>query len=284
MSIIRHPELREYENVIACLIEVRGKSYYSPEYYDPQWLANNIELFAAFDENGVLEGVAGLSKGLFNDNQTTGCLLTIKNAFAGCGEARVLIEHFTEVLKKRNARSVKGQVVTVHPGVQRTVERLGWIPTGFLHGARHGKNSLVLYTANLSKKDTGTLYIHNDIAFLAGKMYDELGVKADIRKNGNPGKTRISRKHDAHNSVCYIHILECGNDKLTLEEQAIVALNLGDQSAISGYEALRSAGYRFCGFDPLGQYEHAIFYSGDEPAFIELTERAEALKREVDLV
>ncbi len=38
--------------------------------------------------------------------------------------------------------------------------------------------------------------------------------------------------------------------------------NLNSPSAVYGYELLRGAGYRFCGFDPLGDTERAIFFNG----------------------
>jgi hypothetical protein len=67
-------------------------------------------------------------------------------------------------------------------------------------------------------------------------------------------------------------------------ERSIVALNLCDPSAVYGYETLRQNGFRFCGFDPLGEYEHAIFHRGDAPADMRLTVQAEKMKREADAV
>jgi hypothetical protein len=286
LSFTIHPaQKRVYPQIAECLAETRGTDYYSAEYYDAEWLESNIELFAAMNGTGELVGTAGLTNGLFNEEKTTGCLLTIRPGFTGYGIAKRLIAHFSVVLLRRDERTVKGQVVTLHTGVQRIVENFGWIPTGFLPGARHGKDSLVLYTANLSKNTVGTLYIHSDIAALAQCIYNSLGVKADIQNTGQCGETNISRLHDIHNQIVYIHVTQCGEDlENELGERAIVVLNLCDPSAIYGYEALRRAGYRFYGFDPLGQYEHAIFYNGFFDKNMQLTEQVKILKREVNAI
>ncbi|MCL2488410.1 MAG: GNAT family N-acetyltransferase [Oscillospiraceae bacterium] len=280
--IIRPPAGSEYEQVVNCLIEARGTEYYSAEYYNARWLEANIEIFAAFDDNGELKGVSGLSRGLFNDHKTTGCLLTVRPGFTGNGMGIRLVSHFTDVLRGRGAGTVKGQAATTHTAAQRITERLGWTPTGFLPGARHGKNALVLYTGNLSVKDAGTLYIHDEIAGPACWMYDKLGVKADIKTNGQPGETRVCCVRDAHNRTVYIHALECGAD--LPKEQAIVALNLRDPSAVYGYESLRQNGFCFCGFDPLGQYEHAILYKGKAESDMQLTGQAEKMKQEAERI
>ena len=308
LSFTIHPVQKTVYPLIAeCFVEARGADYYSAEYYDAGWLESNIELFAAFNGTGELVGAAGLTQGLFNDEKTTGCLLTIRPGFTGYGIAKRLIKHFSDVLHRREARVVKGQVVTLHIGVQRIVESFGWIATGFLPGARHGKNALVLYTGKLSKdvllKDSllkdnaGKLYIHPDISGLAEPIYNSLGVKVDIQNTGQCGETCISRLHDTHNRTLYIHATECGagfvrelhelqelHELHELQERSIVVLNLNDPSAIFGYEALRSAGYRFCGFDPLGQYEHAIFYNTVFNGDMQMTEQVKILKQEVDSI
>ena len=284
--IIRPPAKDEFKQVINCLIETRGADYYSALYYDMKWLDRNIELFAAFDETGELAGIAGLSQGLFNTEKTTGCLLTVRPAFSKHGIAKQLIVHFTDVLKKRGAGAVKGQVVTTHTEAQNIVESLGWIPTGFLYGARHGKNALALYTGKLSGKDVGPLYIHKDITDIARFVYDKLGVTADIQNAGQSGETRVSRVFDAHNRLLYIGAAECGAEcgddfESSPEENTIVMLNLNDPSAVYGYESLREAGYAFCGFDPLGECEQAVFYQGNAPGDMELTEQAMMIRDEV---
>ena len=291
LSFTIHPAQKKIYPLIAdCLAEMRGVDYYSAEYYDAAWLEANIELFAAFNGTGELVGTAGITYGLFNDEKTTGCLLTIRPGFTGYGIAKRLIKHLSDVLHKRNAKVVKGQVVTLHDGVQRIIEKAGWIPTGFLPGARHGKNALVLYTGKLSKdklsKDnTAALYIHPDITCLAERMYNSLGVRVNMQNTRQCGETRISRFHDTHNHTYYIHVAECGAGfEHELREQAIVVLNLNDPSAVYGYEALSGAGYRFCGFDPLGQYEHAIFYNTDFNGDMQMTEQVKILKQEVGSV
>ena len=290
---IRPPEKGEYGQIAACFTEARGAGYYAAEYYDANWLEENCELYAAFD-GGVLAGVAGISRGLFDEEKTTGCLLTVRPGFTGRGTAKSLIDHFTGILRERGAKAVKGQVVTISSNAQRTVERCGWVPTGFLYGARHGKNALVLYAAKLGASEAGTLHIHKDVVDLASRVYEGFGLKADIRGDIRRGETKLSHICDAHNRALYVHAEGCGaylaRDLESLRKKhdrtysVSVLLNLCDVSAPYGYEALREAGYRFCGFDPLGRREYAVFYFGKDPAKMELTGRAERVRREVDSI
>ena len=292
-----------YPGIAACFLETRGPNYYSAEYYDAEWLKHNCELFAALNDNGELVGAAGLARGLWDEEKTTGCLLTIPPRFAGNGIAKLLIAHFIGILKERGAGSAKGQVVTGHTAVQNIVEGFGWIPTGFLYGARDGKNlspaaegksALVLYAGAFSAKDAGTLYIHKDIADPARRMYECFGVKAEFRERGRHFESALRHIYDAHNRALYIKAAECGAD-LTAALNHVrgqhpgnlsvtVSLDLGSPSAIYGYEVLREAGYRFCGFDPLGTREYALFYRGGIPNQINLTAEAETMRCEVDAI
>jgi GNAT superfamily N-acetyltransferase len=301
--IVRPPEQGEYEQITACFAEIRGPWFYSAEYYDTEWLEHNRELFAAFEPDGELAGTVGLSQGLFNDARTTACLLNVRSGHRGYGIATMLIDHLLSVLRQRGARAAKGQAVTVSTGSQSILEHLGWQPTGFLYGAKDGKNALreaggknalVLLTGNLSAKDAGTLYIHKNISGPARRMYDRFGVSADIHHGGRRGENKAVPLYDAHNRALYIQAAECGaglagvladlRKRYTEADSVTVALNLCDRSGVYGYEALRDSGYRFCGFDPLGQFEHAIFYKGEIPPDMKLTKQAETVKCEVDAV
>jgi GNAT superfamily N-acetyltransferase len=290
---IRPPAKEEYKQIVSCFTETRGPGYYGADYYCADWLAGNFEFAAAFEREKIA-GVAGLSSGLFNNEPTTVSLLTVRPSYSGKGLAGCLVSHLHHVLRERGAQAVKGQVVTLHTGVQSVVERLGWIPTGFLYGARHGENALVLYTGTLSATNAGTLYTHREFEGLAGDMYDCLGIKVKLLVDGKKGKTVIEHFHDGHNRVLYINISGCGTDMVAelnelqqryMDKASVtITLDLRDPSAVYGYESLRGAGFRFCGLDPLGQRENAVFCSGIEPVDMQLSEQAKKLKNEVDLI
>ncbi len=295
---IRPPAGGEFARVVECLTETRGPSYYTAEYYDEAYLRSGAtELFAAFDKNGEVMGFAGLSEGLFNTMRTTGCLLTVRPGFSGQGVAKSLIGHFTGVLRERGALAVKGQAVSRHPVAQAIVESMGWTPTGFLYGARdnrnntppgEGKSALVLYTKELAPCDAGTLYVHPRMMDFAERIY----TRAELYPKGQMMETILRCHRDIHNRALYLQALECGGDLLGKIADACarnpeltcvtVALNLGSPSAIPGAELLWDAGWRFCGIDPCGEYEHALFFSGDAGSALCLTEQAQRIQREAD--
>jgi GNAT superfamily N-acetyltransferase len=301
---IRQPRRGEYRGVIDCLRETRGPRYYSREYYDETFLAGgDVEVFAAFDKGGKVAGFAGLSAGLFNAERTTGCLLTVRPEFSGQGIATALIRHFTDRLRERGSIAVKGQAVSSHTVAQKIVESQGWGPTGFLYGARDnknhtasgaGKSALVLYTGMLSVSEVKAIYVCDKLAELAQSVYSQLGVVADIIGEGRLGLTELKHIRDEHNRCLYVQAARCGEDlpqRLaglregnSAADSVTVALNLSDPSAVPGAGMLMDAGYQFCGFDPMGQYEHAVFFAGEGADSLKLTETAEKLKRVVEAI
>jgi GNAT superfamily N-acetyltransferase len=301
---IRQPRQGEYGGVVGCLRETRGPRYYGGEYYDESYLAGgDVEIFAAFDESGGVAGFAGLSAGLFNAERTTGCLLTVRPEFRGQGIAKALIGHFTGRLRERGALVVKGQAVSSHIVAQKMIEAQGWVPTGFLYGARDnknqhpsgtGKSALVLYTGKLGAIGRKTVYVCERLGGRASAVYGQLGIEADIVLKGRPGRTALNRFCDEHNRCLYVQAERCGDDLperlagLRAEHGAAdcvtVALNLADPSAAPGAALLLEAGYEFCGFDPAGQFEHAIFFAGAGAGSLNLTEKAEKLRYGVEAI
>jgi len=306
--IIRTPEPGEYEQVITCIREARGSYYYDACYYDIDYLrGGGHEFFAAFNEDGEMMGVTGLSVAPFESEKTTLSILNIRPSYTGRGIATGLLTYSTELLEARGAQSVKGYTVTRYPSIQRVLENLGLIPTGVLTGIRngynatpviHGKCALAIYARSFTIQETGTLYVHTDAAGLAAKVYFDLGIKAEFKAAGKYGKSNvINHYHDAHDDVLLIQVTQSGCGLIeSLGELArqyrhspqhlscapsgrsscpdnncggysslaeLVFLSLNDPSAIYGYESLRDAGYHFCGFDPLGEFEHAVFFKGN---------------------
>jgi len=261
---------------------VRGRDYYSAEYYDARWLENSgCAFLGAFDDDGTLAGVVAGSRGLFDEECATISLLTTNGEYAGQGVATTLATALFELLASRGVRAVKGQPVMRHTAAQKILDKLAFTPTGILRAARggnntaingEGKGSLALYAKKISAQNAGTIYIHEKIADAARLIYSELEVEVNIIEGGqrHSGGSRTRHYFDAHNSVLYIEILKCGED-ITKELKALQALQCGkdpslvvllsisDPSAVFGCAALCDAGFEFSGFDPLGKHEHAIF-------------------------
>jgi len=105
----------------------------------------------------------------------------------------------------------------------------------------------------------------------------------------------IHHYYDAHDDVLFLQVLECKHglsehlNSLTQQHQSspnlteLVFLDLCSSSAIYGYESLIDSGYKFCGFDPLGSFEHAVFFKGNiHSAKPEMTGRLASFFTEID--
>ncbi len=292
---IRIPEPSEYEQAINCIAGARGVNYYSSRYSDPAYLfGGEHEVFAAFDASGEMMGITGISRAPFDMERSMLSLLNIRPEFTGNGAAKALLKHTVDLLAARGARCIKGQVVTRHAQVQGILERLGMSPAGVLYGVRDGNNAspviegkcpLIQIVRNISAQRLPPLFVHEAVAGFAQKVYAELNLNPELITSGWPGQSLIEHSYDVHDSVLWAYAGECGASlaeklqKLMERYQSprmttTVFLNLNSPSAIYGYEALRGEGYKFCGFDPLGDTERAIFYKGSAAAAeMSMTER-----------
>jgi len=305
---IRPLEPEEYESAVDCIVEARGANYYSSKYYEPAYLQNGKhEIFGAFDENNEIAGITGLSSSVFEKEKTTLSLLNIRPSFTGFGIGTKLLTYTTDLLKTRGARSVKGHVVTRHSSIQKVLEHLELKPAGLLRGIRDGQNAtppiegkcvLAIYTRSFLRQNALPLFVHKDAAALAARIYSELGVEVSVQTKGQHcNSNTIENYYDAHDDVLFIRVAECGSgleknlEKIAKQHRSsqklteLVFLNLCSPSAIYGYKELLSSAYTFCGFDPLGEFENAVFFKGNKnPVKPEMTECLATLFNEIDKV
>ncbi|MCL2821392.1 MAG: GNAT family N-acetyltransferase [Oscillospiraceae bacterium] len=307
---IRAPKPDEYEQVISCITEARGEKYYSEKFYDFSYLqSGEHEIFAAFDANGEIAGITGLSCAPFEKEKTMLSLLNVRPSFTGSGIGTRLLDYSIDKLESRGVKSVKGHVITHYTSIQTVLEKFNLLPAGFLQAVRDNnniagpsdtdsKNMLAIYVRNFNVKKTKPLFIHRSVAALADKVYTDLGVSLHSQQSGKCGKINtIGNIYDSHDDVLFIQVKKCSCDlaqnldaiaskyRSSNNLTELVFLNLCDPSAIYGYESITNNGYKFCGFDPLGEYENAVFFKGkvnqSKPA---ATECLEALFDEIEKV
>ena len=130
---IRKPKPDEYEQAVECIIEARGRNYYSENYYSTEYLfGGEHEIFAAFESSGEMAGICGLSCAPFEHEKTMLTLLNIKPSYTGRGIGTELINHCIETLKSYSAPCVKGYVITKYNKVQNMLEGFELKPTGIM--------------------------------------------------------------------------------------------------------------------------------------------------------
>jgi len=298
----------DYEQAVICIREARGSAYYSEKFYDAEYLQKEEhELYAAFDDSGVMAGVTGISAAPFENEKSMLSLLNIRPSYTGHGIGSALLSYTTGILQYRGVKAVKGQVVTKYASIQRVLEGLGLRPAGMLHGIRDGQNvtppviekfGLAVYVRNFKVKSIEKMYVHNDIVNIAEKVYTDIGVSLSLQNSGKNGSVNDIRKfYDSHDNVLYSQINECSYelaenlDSLAGKYQApggltqLVFLNLCSPTAFCGYESLKRGNYIFCGFNPLGENESAVFFKGDfKFASSEMTERLHSLVTDINKV
>ena len=282
---IRRASAEDYENVLDCLIEVRGADNYSSRElnalkYNP--------VIAAFHEDGAIAAVISFSKGIFENDTNILSMLAVKKEFSGRGLARALIRTGVGYLASKNTVSIKTHVVTENNIVQNILTDEGLLPSGFLFGAvvsskgagaeglRSDKRTLAVYAGQGSKRDAGILYAPIEIHKITEKVYSSLGVSFDIQR-GWPtrSKSMINVYYDDHYCVFYVEALTCGadiydilseiTDKCKSKPLNTVSLliNLNDPATADGFESALRLGFVFSGFDPLERdRERVIMYYG----------------------
>jgi len=294
---IRPPEPDEYAQVIKCITEARGAGYYSKEFYDIEYLSSGEhEIYSAFDDNGIMVGVTGISASPFETEKSMLSLLNIRPQYTGKGIGSELLCYSVDLLQSRGAGSVKGQVITRYTSIQKVLEGLGLKPTGILPDIRDGRNavppaqgkcSLAVYVRSFSAVKTKKIFIPGYTLNIAEIIYSDLGKTISICTDGaSASANEIKQIYDPHDDVLLSQVKECSFDladhldNLSIQHHSLgnktelVFLNLCSPSAICGFESLKNKGYVFCGLNPLGDFENAIFFRGksrsEKP---EMTER-----------
>ena len=300
------------DEAIDCIITSRGKDYYKQEYYNKDFLLDSDfnKTYAAHNESGKMTGIICLSRGLFDDSISVISTLNVCPKFTGMGIGRSLIRFITDIASKQDITCMKGQAVTTHALLQRFLEDYGLRPTGFLFGARSGKNlhpptdirnSLVILVRKVTAGNTGRIYVHSNISGLASSIYNALDVEVELisdkQKIPELNKTGILEYiYDEHDDILYTQVIEYGADteqKLNAltdlycdpsSKTAITYINMRNPSAIHGYESMLNSGWFFSGFYPLGLHENMIFSKTvSRLNDMEMTERVRALYEQINL-
>ena len=284
--------------VVECIKEARGAGYYSKEFYDAEYLSSGIhEIYSAFDDNGTMVGFTGISASPFETEKSMLSLLNIRPQYTGKGIGSALLRYSVDSLQSRGAGSVKGQVITRYTSIQKVLEGLGLKPAGILPDIRDGRNatppvqgkcSLAIYVRSFSAGKKKRVFIPDDALSIAEKTYSGLRETISFCTDGTSASVNeIKQIYDSHDDVLLSQVKECSFDLTDyLDKLAerhhhssgnmteLVFLNLCSPSAICGFDSLIKRGYMFCGFNPLGDFEYAVFFRGksrsEKP---EMTER-----------
>lgn len=286
------------EDVIECVREEYGDTYYRREYYDKDMLDEEIKsgrlhLFMAYcgDE------VCGIQSMIFYTPEETrmeAATQIFRKAYRGYGLAYELVKYTYKYAGNVGPSCIYASTVIFHDLTQSMCEGAGMVPAAFNFGShltscmqnsfklgnseKYGQAILILPVA---KKDVGTVYIHPDIEDMVRSLYSDLKVGYNIITSADPhdkvqAESDMSVSiNDREQSIC-IKVKSIGSDLMEriLDIRAShsekywtiqLILPVNTASAIDAYEKLRKEGFFFTGVRACCSDTEQIFmnYIGD---------------------
>ncbi|MBO4265747.1 MAG: hypothetical protein J5910_00990 [Lachnospiraceae bacterium] len=268
------------EDVIKCVQEEYGDTYYRREYYDKDLLLEEVKtgrlhLFMAY----CGQDVCGIQSMIFYTPEETrleAASQIFRKAYRGYGLAYELVKYTYEYAKKLAPSCIYASTVVFHNLTQSMCEGAGMTPVAFNLGSHltsRMKNSFDLGSSEkyaqaililpVAKKDLGDVYIHPSIADKAASLYGDLGVSYNIISSAPADEQTVSgsvltvSENQREQSIS-IKVKTIGSDLIEKVRdimsshsgkywtiQLILPVSTG--SAINAYEKLAGEGFYFMG-------------------------------------
>ncbi len=326
--LLRRSRPGDEKGMIACIRDEYGDTYFKRDFYRPEYLRQEAECghitFLVAEALAEGESPGSESTGMPASRELAGMLILkefypeesmceiasqiFRKKYRGFGLAMPFFEYGMDILLSRNYSAAYCLPVLFHDVTQRLLQRLGLAATGFVlnvfdtghitHSYQNGRNtkhSQGIQIRAVGKRDAGTLYLPEEHQEFCRMIYDRLGVRYQIRKEGGgirdrlPGDTkapdgsrfpkssRIALRQDSNQCSLEIRIHRIGADLLELikavhsryplrgKQTANVFLNIHDENAVWAYERLVGMGYFFTGLKPLcSEREYMVLHNPGE--------------------
>ena len=289
-------------SVIECVIEEYGYTYYRREYYDEDLLKAEVDsgrllLYLACCGDDVC-GFQSLIR-FEGETRIEAASQIFKKAYRGYGLPFELVKYTYEIARSLHPSCIYASTVVFHNITQGMCEEAGMVPAAFNLGSHltsrmHNSYKLgssekyaqAILILPVDKKDAGRVYIHEDIADKAAKIYRDLKVGFDIKTSGEDTGSGADASSD-NKSVFDVSINE-REQSISIKVRSIGAdlleevgkiqsshagkywtiqliLPVDTPQAIGAYEQLREAGFYFVGVRALCSETEQIFlqYTGD---------------------
>lgn len=288
--------LRKYrpgdeEDMIACIRDEYGESYFKKELYDGGYIKKKAEeggmiFLVAKTLSGDTAGMMVLKRFCPEENMCELASQILKKKYRGYGLSMPFAKYGMEILSAGPYYAAYSLPVLFHDISQRHVYELGLRATGFIlnvfdlkkishsyENGRNSKHSQGIQVKAVKKENAGTVYIPGEHQAFCRVVYGRLLVryrlakeKKGIRKGrpeGLPEKSLVTYKNDNAQSSLEISIYAVGADlkkrltkiyekyPLTGKQTANVFLNCSDRYSVYAYRILEDEGWFFTGLKPL---------------------------------
>lgn len=288
--------LRKYrpgdeEDLIACIRDEYGESYFKRELYDGEYIKKKAEegsriFLVAKTLSGETAGMMLLKQFYPQENMCELASQILKKKYRGYGLSMPFARYGMELLSAGPYYAAYSLPVLFHDISQRHVYELGLRATGFIlnvfdlekvthsyGNGRNSKHSQGIQVCGLKKENAGTLYIPGEHQGFCRAVYGRLGVRYRLAKEkrkenkslpaGLPEKSLVTYKNDSVQSNLEIVIYAVGRDleerfmeiydkyPLTGKQTANVFLSCSDRYSVYAYRRLEDGGWFFTGLKPL---------------------------------
>ena len=309
------------EDVLKCVEEEYGDTYYRREYYDKDLLlkqtgSGKLLLFLACCD-GELCGIQSIISHAPDETRLEAASQIFKKAYRGYGLPYELVKYTYEAAKSLKPSCIYASTVIFHSITQKMCEDAGMKAVAFNFGShltsgmhnsyslgkseKYGQAILILPVA---KQDAKDVYIHPEIEAPVKRLYEELGVRVNIISKASaslpqetPEKTLLDLSVNEREQSISIKVRKIGKDLIRVIKDIKdshskkywtiqLILPVDEEIALSAYEELRKEGFFFTGLRPLCALHEEIFmqYTGDVLFCFEefsLTDSFKHLLREV---
>ncbi len=267
---------------IRCIYSEYGYSYsYERLYYVDSFMnllkTKELMSFLAVNDHGQTAGHFALAFSELYKNMPEISTVVIRKEFRGLGLFSRFMEYSEELGKKEGFRALMGQPVTFHPMSQKAFLRAGYTATSLLMSylgtdieSEYNQNSerlgLCVGVKMLNEKAYTQIYPPKEIAEFVKKVYDRLGLKADMcRGGGKADATKINVDTNKLLQMTKILLYEGGADaEETLKgaiDQAIrrksemieLVILLNSPSCEYSYQTAKECGFALSGIIPGGE-------------------------------
>lgn len=272
---------------IRCIYSEYGYSYaYEKLYFVDNLLrmikSGEIMCFLAVNEHGQTAGHFALAFSDLYKNMPELSTVVTRKAFRGLGLFAKFIDHAERICKEKGVRAIMAQPVAFHPISQKAFLKSGYTATSLLLSyissdieSEYNKNGerLDLFSCVkvLDKNASCTLYPPAETKDFVTKIYDRLGIKAEIKDEYHQGSTTLVSIESNSNLKLKRLIVTAGGEDIEeiivnavkdsvrkKQEMIELFISMRDQSCAYTYNIAKNRRFAISGLMPGGENDDYI--------------------------
>ncbi len=284
----RLARVEDIPQIISCVKQEYGQSYYRRDFYNPKDLEKYIErknLFVVSDGPNLC-GIQSMIDHKPEDDFIEGASQIFFKKYRGLGLPKKLVKYTYDIAKNMDYSCIYATAVTFHKITQRMCEKEGMVPVGFNFGSyitalmnnsfqlgKSEKYIQAILVLPVQKRDAKTIYVDSKTKSLAEYVYGNLKVDYKIsteEKKPQQKESVIKEKINQREQELFIRVEEIGED-LVIRVKDLMKSYQGDlwtvqiillcdcRESIWAQQELKKEGFFVAGFRPLCNKREQIY-------------------------